>query len=477
MKRILIAFTLLLSLMTLIPPTTARAQDTGRPVVMIASYGTSDTPARGEDFNLTVIFKNKGQRPAYNMFIEFVSGELIPRNNGGTQSIYQLIMDESKGIVQGFKVSPDLWGATVASVTVNIEYTDDVGNAYSDSFAISIDLKGPTYVAPTPTPTAGPVIQPQLVVTSYDTDVEVLQPGSSFELMLDISNLGNAPAKAVSMVLGGGSVEINPEGTPQPGISGGEGEFANFAPLNSSNIQFIGDVAPGETLSMSQKIIVNVSTTPGAYSLKYSFIYMTDSGEKVVDNQVITLLIYQMPVIEVGFYQDPGPIYAQQPTNLPLQVVNLGKQNTVLGNMQITAENAYLENNTALVGTVEAGFYFTLDTMIIPDAAGPLDLNIKINYTDDFNQPRVYETVLSLEVLEAAVLPDSMGDMMNEGGDAPMDMSGDMQIDEGFDFNSPETFWQKLLRVVKGLFGLDSSPVQPEPIGFSEDMINIETLP
>ena len=474
MKRITIALMLLLSLMSIIPASSAAAQTPARPVVMVASYATSTVPARGENFNLSVIFNNSGQKPAYNIFIEFVSGELIPLGNGGNQSIYQLVMGESKGVNQGFKVSSDLWGATVASVTVNLEYTDDDGNSYSDSFAIAIDLKGATYVAPSPTPTASPLEQPQIVITSYETDMDILQPGSSFELTLEVVNLGNAPAKVVSMVLGGGSVEINPEGTPQPGISGGEGEFSNFAPLNSSNIQFIGDIAPGESLSTSQKIIVNVATTPGAYPLKYSFIYTTDSGEKVVDNQVITLLIYQMPVLEVGFYQDPGMLFAQQPNNLPLQVVNLGKQNVVLGNMQVNAENASVENNIALVGPVEAGFYFTLDSMIIPNSPGPLDLHITINYTDDFNQPRVYETVLSLEVAEAIALPDVMGDGSGEGGEIP---GMEAPFEDQNNFGIQETFWQKLLRGIKGLLGLDSGPSSSGQMMVPEEMPIYENMP
>lgn len=475
MKRTLIAFMILLTMIGFVPTETALAQaTTARPVVMIASYATSTVPARGENFNLSVIFKNTGQKPAYNIFIEFVSGELIPRNNGGNQSIYQLIMDESKGISQGFTVSPDLWGATVASVAVNLEYSDDEGNTYSDSFNIAIDLKGATYTAPTPTPTNNPLEQPQLVITTYDTDVETLQPGTSFELSLGITNLGSAPAKAVSMVLGGGTVELNPEGTPQPGISGGEGEFTNFAPLDSSNIQFIGDIQPGETLNMTQKIIVNVSTSPGAYSLKYSFIYTTQTGEKVVDNQVITLLVYQMPVIEVGFYQDPGSFYAQQPNYLPLQVVNLGKKVAVLGNMQITADNAILENNVALVGTVEAGFYFTLDTTVIPDSAGPLDLNITINYTDDFNQQRVYETTLTLDILDAPVIPDDMGYVDGQNGEIN---NPDTSYMENPDSGTHETIWQILFRVIKGLLGLDSSPSAAKDEIYINEMYSTDYMP
>ena len=475
-KKILIILVFCM-IMWALPEWSASAQSDPRPVVTVSTYAANKTPARGEDFSLTVQFHNSGRAPAYDMFIEFLPGELIPINNGGIQTIYQLVMDETKGIRQDLKVSPDLWGATVASVTVNVNYSDDVGNSYSDTFSIAVNLSGPKYSAPTPTPTPTQIMQPQLVIDAYETDVEVLQPGTAFELSLDITNLGNAGARAVSMVLGGGSVEVNPEGTPQPGISGGEGEFATFAPLDSSNVKYIGDLDPGERITASQRIIVNVSTAPGAYSLKYSFIYMTESGERVVDNQVITLLVYRMPTIEVGFYQDPGTIFANQTNFLPLQIMNLGKQSVVLGNMLVAANDAVLENNTALVGPVEAGFYFTLDTMVIPNSSGPLDLLISVNYTDDFNQPRVYETTLTLDVIEMDQGPGGNG-MPMEGEEGMGDWMP--PAEDGFPSGGTETFWQKIVRFFKGLFGLDSGkPEQQdyfEPSEFPmEEMMPVES--
>lgn len=441
-----------------------------RPVVMISSYAASSTPARGENFSLSVLFHNSGQEHARNIFIEFVSAELLPRENGGSQSLYQLNTGETKGISQPFTVSPELWGATVASVTVNVEYSDPAGTSYTDSFTLVVSLGAPRYVAPAPTgtPTAIEVFQPQLVISNYATDVDVLQPGSAFELKLDVANLGNADAKAVSMVLGGGDVEINPEGTPQPGISGGGGEFTNFAPLESSNVQFIGDVKAGESVSASQKIIVNVTTSPGAYSLKFSFIYTTATGMKVVDNQVITLLVIRIPALEVGFYQDPGPIFTNQPNNLPLQVMNLGKQSVVLGNMTVTAPEATVENNKALVGPIEAGFYFTLDAMLMPLNPGSQDVLISISYTDDFNQPRVFETTLTVDVQDGGMFPEEPGYPNGDPG-FPDDGGFPPDMDP---FPVTETFWQKVGRFFRGLFGLGSEVNTPDwesgPVDFQE---------
>jgi len=193
-----------------------------RPVISIDYYGAATTPARGEDFTMTVIFLNSGQQPSYNLMIEFVPGDLIPRESGGRQTIYQLIQGETKGLSQTFTVNPDLWSAQIANLVININYSDPDGNLYSDSFNLAVDLSVPAYGVPSPTPTPTPAVmlQPQLVIQSFSTDESILQPGTIFELSLNLTNLGNATAKSVSMVLGGGTVETNPEGTPQPGISG-----------------------------------------------------------------------------------------------------------------------------------------------------------------------------------------------------------------------------------------------------------------
>ena len=79
--------------------------------------------------------------------------------------------------------------------------------------------------------------------------------------------------------------------------------------------------------------------------------------------------------------------------------------------MQVTASDALLENNIALVGAIESGFYFTLDSMITPYQAGPMEILVSVSFTDDFNQPQSYDTTLLVDVIEM-----DMGDF-GEGDD------------------------------------------------------------
>ena len=85
---------------------------------------------------------------------------------------------------------------------------------------------------------------------------------------------------------------------------------------------------------------------------------------------MITLLVYSPPVVDINFYRDPGPMFAGQPNQLPLQVINLGRKGNVLGNMRVTGEGAQFSNNTTLVGLLDTGNYFTMDATMIPDGPG-----------------------------------------------------------------------------------------------------------
>jgi len=452
------------------PPTQQPQAD--RPLVVISSYYMDkDTIAPGQSFNLYLDLKNEGGKDAHNLVFTFSGDSFLPQETGGVVALGSIAADDDDTISQRFIVSTSLWGFTNGLLPVKLAYTDNIGTAYTESFTLTLAVRGTTAgqaatATPTPTPTPTTAPRPQLVVKAYQADVDPLQPGSVFSLDLNIQNLGNSDANNVTMVLGGGgsNQEPNASGTPVPGgVSGSSGDLTTFAPFGSSNLVYLGNVASGASVNTNTKLIVNVSANPGAYALKLSFVYNDPRGTRLVDDQVITLLVYRLPLVEVNFYRDPGTLFAMQPNTLPVQVVNLGRNSIVLGNMTVTADNADLMNNTMLVGTLDMGGYFPLDVMMIPKAAGPQNLTVTIHYTDDFNQPRTITQTLSVEVMEGA--PGG------GGGEGPMLGPDGMPIDPGqggMPVETPvveETLWDKVLRFLKGLVGLDSAPPQPDQPG------------
>lgn len=435
-----------------IPPTATPTATPlfARPQLVVDHYNASvSAVTSGKEFRLSLGIGNPGTSDAYNVQAVFTSADMIPTQTGGVVVVGGIATGSVVDTSQTFLAVDSLYGKSVVVIDVAVTYYDSTGAAYSDKFTLSLPASGGTgaaYVTATPTG----VRSAQLVVTGYSSSVDPLQPGDTFHLNMTVRNMGNSDAKNVTLIVGGGSAGGS-GGTPEPGgVSGGSGEFTNFAPVGTSNIQSLGNLSTGGELQVSQNLIVNVSTSPGAYPMKLTFSYLNEKGEVVNDDQVITLLVYGLPKADIGFYREPDPLVAGQPGALPIQVVNLGKRTAVLGNMTLSTNNGMLDTQSTLVGSLDAGGYFTFDGLIIPETAGPLQLTLTIEYTDDFNQPRTISKTFDLTVEEAFIDP-SMEPGMEGGGEIVVP--------------TEETALQKIWRFILGLFGLDSgAPTDNAPL-------------
>lgn len=446
---------------TPVPQSVQPVQDapTDRPLVVIKSYYLDKDSIRpGDSFKLYLSIENIGSQAAHNLIFTFSGTDFLPQETGGVIAIGTLGAGQTRDLTQKLVASTSLWGYPRGTVGAALNYDSPSGTAYSASFTITLDILGWSGVSSTatPTPTATTFPRPQLVVSGYSVDADPLQPGTIFTLEMNIRNLGNSDARSVTLVLGGGGTNLDSNGTPQPGgVSGSSGDTSTFAPIGASNLVFLGDVPSGTEAKSSQKVIVNTSANPGAYTLKLSLVYNDVRGTRLIDDQVITLLVYRLPQVEVNFYRDPGMIMAMQPNQLPIQVVNLGRTGFVFGNMTVTSENADLMNNTMLVGALDAGGYFPLDVMAIPNQAGPLELKVTLNYTDDFNQPRTIIQSLSVDVQEAAPIDPGM---------QPIDPNATPGSEVPVEPAVEETLWDKIVRFFRGLFGLDSGVPTETPV-------------
>lgn len=434
-----------------VPSATATTAPFARPQMRVTFSGASgkDGITSNKPFKFTVNFENAGSAAAYSVQAAFTSADLMPLDTGGVAVLGTVASGAGVSIDQRFVSNGSISGKTIITIDVTLSYNDEKGTTYSDKFTLSVPVSGggggtgPYFTA---TPTG--VRSGQLIITSYGTTLDPLQPGSQFNLVMTVQNVGNDKAQRVTMIIGGGG-SGGSGGTPQPGgVSGGGGEFTNFAPVGTSNIQSLGDMSAGGQVQASQELIVNVSTNPGAYPMKVTFSYINGKGEVINDEQVITLLVYSLPNLDISFYRPLDMLFAGQPGALPIQVVNLGKRTAVMGNITVTSNNGMVENGTSLVGSLDAGGFFTLDAMLYPETPGPVTLNVVIDYTDDFNQERTIEKTIELTAEEGFLEPTP---------------DPNMPIDPGMIPGTEETLLQKAWRFILGLLGLDSAPPASSP--------------
>ena len=429
-----------------------------RPQISVGSYSTNANSGiiYGQDFQLTVRLANNGGSRARGLQITFVAPELLMLGNGGVISKDGLDQGRAVDIAQNMTAATYFYGQTTTAVDMTVSYFDEKGTQYSDKFTLNLKVYDTYNDVPRATATPTGSHFSQLIISSYKTDIILLQPGMQFKLDMTINNMGDLPAKGVTMIVGGGTSSGGGSGTPGPGgVSGSSGDFSNFAPVGTSNVKPLGDISAQSSLVASQQLIVNVNTNPGAYPMKVTLTYNDSKGNPVNDEQVITLLVYSLPNVDIGFYQPVSDMFTYQANVLPLQVINMGRKSAILGNMTVTSPSGMVENSQAFVGTLEPGGYFTLDAMLTPGMAGQAEVQVTINYTDDFNTSRTISKTLTVNVVEMQVEPGADGNSSGNGGEVPV-----MQT---------ETFWQKIVRFFLGLFGLDSSstsgnqsiPVEP----------------
>ncbi|MBI3764385.1 MAG: hypothetical protein HY260_21305 [Chloroflexi bacterium] len=402
-----------------------------RPLIGVDAYSASATTITpGQDFDFAIALVNGGQVAATNIIAAFKAGDFTPRATGGERTTVSLAPGEKWSFSQPLTASTSLWGKATGTLELTASYTDVNGKSYTDTFTITFPLV--LYYTATPTPTGTPTLLPRLIVTGYETGPDPIRTGGEFTLTLHVQNAGGSPAKTATLILGGG--------TAAGGVSGAGGQFDVFAPQEASNLQFLGDFAPGQSLTLARKIAVGGSALAGMYPLKLSFVYADERGNPLADDQVITLPVHAPPTLEIAFYEAPGPFTVGQEAALPLQVVNRGLNSVTLGNMRVTAAegSAQFRDNVTLVGSLDAANFFTLDATIIPGKGGPLLLTVTVDYTDAFNQQQAITQMLNIEVKEPAVTPQA-----NAGGNEAAAGGG-------------ANVFQRVWQVILGLLGIGS---------------------
>ena len=468
-----------------------------RPLLYIVDYSTGSDGKKSVspygEFTLNFVVGNNGKNDpatnrtahARNIVMTFNSTTFYPLD-GSVKTLWEVDADNqgNETVSHRFKVNEmESWYYT-GIITAQATYSDDQGMSYSDTFTFTITINqqpGSGTTAATATPTVKPVNRPQMIINSYETDVIPLQPGSNFKLKMSVTNAGNADARAVSVVFGGGVSSVpNPEGTPEPhGIGGGTGDTSNFAPVGNSNVVLLGDMVQGATMTPEQSFIVNVSATPGAYPFKISFVYSDPAGHRLVDDAVITLLVHRLPQLQVSFYRPvEGSFFMNSGGSLPIQITNLGKNAVVLGNAIATTTQGMVTDNTLFLGSIDPGSYQTFDPQFTPSQPGEATIDVAINYTDDFNQIQTYKTQLTVNVEEAMPTPEPFPKLDDQGNPVIGEDGKPVMVDPMNPFPDPgmetpqkTSFFNTLWNALKSFFGITTAPSggnMEQPPSFNE---------
>lgn len=401
-------------------PTETPAFIFGQPQLAIQSVQVDpQVPLPGQPFELQLAVANLGNWTAVDIELELQSTDVaVPAAGSNVRIIPRIQYNDVTTITLPLVLSESVAGGP-RNLNFNLTYFDINGRSYDTPQSIGLAVSNTTA---TPTPAAA---QPQLLLTTYRIEpAGSLQPGDIFDLVLNLTNVGGADSSNVVVTLGG---------------QGGE-QLPPFALLNAGNIRFLPAIAAGETVEVRQTLLVVGTAVSGIYNLPIDLSY----DDAQAGSQVINLLVEQPAQLQVNFYRPVDLGFVDQPLDLPIELVNIGRTPINVSTLTVTSPEMTLENNSLYIGPLDGGTAGSIDALAFPQRGGTLDVLVTINYLDDFNQPQQLEQTLTVEV---------------EGPETPAeaDSAGAPSPDEtGAEEANGAAERPLFLRILMGLFGLGS---------------------
>ncbi len=379
----------------------------GRPQLLIQGARTEPPILRpGRPFTLNLEIVNRGDYTATNIRLSVASLDLAIPQGGSSLMVIDLIRaGESAATSLPLALAVDA-SAGFNNLDLSLEYGDYYGREYVSTQSIGLDVSDAL------------ADQPLVLVTAYDTQPETLSPGDRFTLRMEISNVGRSPAQQLLITLGGE----------------GGGGLQPFAIIGSGNIQYVAELAAGETMILEEQFLLDGSADSGVYNMPVSLTYDTPEGARMTQNQVLNLLASRRPRIQIGFYRGVEPGLVNQPMELPIEVVNIGRNLVNISTVEVSGDGLEIIEGSAFIGALDGGTSGTFDATVVPTGSGSIPVEVRIHYLDDFNQPQVISETLFIEV-EAPQI--GQAEAPDESQEAP-------------------SFWDRLLRFLRGMFGLGS---------------------
>ncbi|MGB7537306.1 MAG: hypothetical protein WBM17_02090 [Anaerolineales bacterium] len=240
--------------------------------------------------------------------------------------------------------------------------------------------------------------QPTLLVEKLTTVPAVPAPGDSCQLTARISNISTGAAEQVLIRLGG-------EDGPKP-----------FATVGAGNVSHIPRIPPHEKASVEFSLVVEGDTAAGLYPVPVTLTFRNMLGEEFSDTQTVYLKVQNKPALQAGLIGDlPSPLRTGEPFELPVEVINIGRQPVNISTIELTSGELTLTNASIYAGPLDESTSTSLVANAVAEKAGPAEVTLTVHYLDDFNQPQTWTHSFPLTVEESAVAASAPADT----GDSP----------------------------------------------------------
>lgn len=302
----------------------------------------------GQDFEVKVKLKNMGMEAAKNLLVKLaqstIDGAGIPESpiliDNSSDQQYTSLVGTNREIEYTFRlhVKED---AKTGSYPLNLKlsyYSGDAKDEKTQEFRFSVQVlrKNQAYIE----------------IESADTPKEI-EPGDEFTLKIRLKNVGDETARAFSMKIVPGEVQVQGEVTKvdlsaiqnlpiqgsqsisenlQSALNDIMKELAKqsidaFLPVGEDNARYVAELAPNEETTIEFHLKANEKLENGIYPLKIDINYLsTPDDEKVSDERLIGISVLGREHLIISKVStSPGRVLAgTNNVEVSLEVENIG---------------------------------------------------------------------------------------------------------------------------------------------------------
>ena len=349
-----------------------------QPLVLISRSDISSPISPGEVFDLVLTFKNTGSVTVKNAAANVSPSEgLSLLNAASTFPVADIAPGKTGSITVKLQGASQIASAS-QSLSVDLRYTYDSAGAATSATA-SDRLNIPAKAASAASSAEKPV--PNVVVQKFEYGGKPVAAGGRFPLSFTFENTGTVKVENIVVTVDGGECFT---------VDGGS---------NTSHYDALG---AGKTLTQELPLQAVPTCKSGAQAITVSFKYeYVDAGKRAPVTSDIRLSV---PVSQPDRFQLNPPSAASftagEEGEITLAYVNKGRAD--IGNLeaQLVGEGFESPAKVQYLGNVAAGTSGSIGFALTPEAAGKLDLTVKVTYEDADLQVQTKEFPLSLTVEE-----------------------------------------------------------------------------
>jgi hypothetical protein len=392
-----------------------------RPVVVVSSARLPGRVAPGVPFNLVLNLQNTGGREALNVVIVPTSGPLTLQGTGGSAPVTIPPGGTTTVSLRVMASTVPEPGATAE--TLELRYDGPDGQRYTETQSVGLIVTG------------NAAFQPLPIVAGYRAIPAELHPGEVFELQLEVLNVGVSAALRTIMALGGGGAPA----ASSSGTTSGGTSLGVFAPLDTSNVRFLGQLPVGQPVDVTQRLAVDGAAKPGTYVLEVAFSYIDADGAALQTSEFISLLVSRRVMLSINPIGVVTSTVVGEPVPFSVELINAGGATVNVTTAEASGGRSLeVVDGRRYVGPLDSGGADTLDATLVPKAPGEAQVTVAVSYLDDFNREQVITDTFDILIEAAPARP------LDEEPAEP---------DDG----------NLVLRILRGLLGLGASPPSAAP--------------